>query len=144
MTWRIATPLQKVRPVVAMAIALLSLAMPARAQMMAIPLFDQHCASCHAAPAPGSRAPDRTGLSQRTPEAILEAITTGAMAVNATGMTDTQKRSLAETLTSRPLGALAAGQASVMKNHCASRPLGDPTRGPMWSCLLYTSDAADE
>ena len=71
MTWEFTPRLQKVRPIVATAIALLSVALPARAQMMAIPLFDQHCAFCHSAPAPGSRAPDRTGLSQRTPEAIF-------------------------------------------------------------------------
>src|SRR5260370_22761405 len=117
----------------ATAVALLPGARRARAQMMSIPLFDQHCASCHASPAPGSRAPDRTGLGQRTPEAILDAITTGAMAVNATGMTAPQKRLLAETLAGRPLGALTAARASAMKNQCASKPLGDPTKGPMWS-----------
>jgi polyvinyl alcohol dehydrogenase (cytochrome) len=132
MTWPI-SPTRKIFPAVATAATLLSGALPARAQMMAIPLFDQHCASCHASPAPGSRAPDRTGLAQRTPEAILEAITTGAMAANATGMNDSQKRSLAETLAGRPLGALTAGQASAMNNHCAGKPLGDPTQGPMWS-----------
>ena len=65
--------------------------------------FEQRCGSCHSAPAAGSRAPDRIALSQRTPEAILEAITTGPMAVNAQGLSDAQKRTLAEHLTLRPL-----------------------------------------
>jgi polyvinyl alcohol dehydrogenase (cytochrome) len=40
---------------------------------------------------------------------------------------------LAETLAGRPLGALTAGRAFAMKNQCASKPLGDLARGPMWS-----------
>src|SRR5688500_11007784 len=83
-------------------------ARPAGAQVLqAINLFSQRCASCHvdadagqnAAPPAGadvSRAPTREALSRLRPEAILDALTTGAMAANAIGMTDVQKRILAE------------------------------------------------
>ena len=62
----------------------------------AIVLFQNHCAQCHAAPTPDSRAPNREELAQRTPEAVLEAISTGPMAPMARDLTTEQKRTLAE------------------------------------------------
>ena len=119
---------------VLLASGLLALAQPASAQVLqGLPLFEQHCSSCHATPAADSRAPDRQALSQRTPEAILDAITTGSMAANAAAMTPAQKRVLAETLTSRPLGAAAAGGAASMKNLCTSKPFSAPIGSPAWS-----------
>ena len=88
-------------------------------------LFEARCGVCHTKPA-DDRTPTRESLRARTPEAILDAITTGSMAVNADGISDPQKRMLAEYITDRPLGAAQAGQASAMKNHCAARPLGNP------------------
>ena len=96
-------------------------------------LYEQHCGTCHSSPAPGSRAPDRVALSQRTPEAILEAITTGVMTVNAAGLTPAQKRVVAETVALRPLGSLDSGHVSAMKNQCAPTPFGDPAKSGMWS-----------
>ena len=96
-------------------------------------LYEQHCGSCHSSPAPGSRAPDRVALSQHTPEAILEAITTGVMTANAAALTPTQKRIVAETVALRPLGSLGSGHVSAMKNQCAATPFRDPTKSGMWS-----------
>ena len=122
---------------VASAAGLLAVVWPsiAGAQVLAgMALFEQHCGSCHSAPAAGSRAPDRIALSQRTPEAILEAITTGAMAINAQALTPAQKRVVAEQLALRPLGAAAAGAASAMKNACPAGPFADPATAPArWS-----------
>jgi len=98
-----------------------------------IALYEQYCSSCHSAPAAGSRAPDRVALSQLTPEAILDAITTGPMVANAEGMTAIQKRNLAEQLALRPLGSTTSGSVSSMQNRCTPKPLGDPSRGPLWS-----------
>jgi polyvinyl alcohol dehydrogenase (cytochrome) len=112
------------------------LALPAASSAQAIQgfaLFEQRCGACHNTPAADSRAPDRLALSQRTPEAILESITTGSMAVNADGLSDAQKRLLAQELTGRPLGSLMSGQASSMKNVCTSKTFGDPSKRPMWS-----------
>jgi polyvinyl alcohol dehydrogenase (cytochrome) len=100
--------------------------------LQGIALFEEHCAMCHGGDG-AVRAPDRTSLSQLTPEAILEALTTGSMAVNASKLADPQKRMLAEQLALRPLGALKAGHASAMKSQCAARPFGDPAKGPMWN-----------
>jgi polyvinyl alcohol dehydrogenase (cytochrome) len=98
-----------------------------------IALYEQRCGTCHSSPAAGSRAPDRQALGQLTPEAILEAITTGPMAVNAEGMSAAEKRILAEQIAMRPIGSATSGSVSAMPNHCSPKPLGDPTRGPQWS-----------
>ena len=98
-----------------------------------IALFEEHCAQCHNAPGAGSRAPNRDALRQRTPEAILDALTTGSMAPNAQALSLEQKRTLAEYLAGRTLGSAASGDASAMPNHCTSAPLGDPLKGPLWN-----------
>src|SRR4029450_11603557 len=84
-------------------------------------------------PPAGRPPPDRRGLGQLTPEAILDAITTGPMAVNAEGMSAAEKRVLAEHLALRPLGSSTTGSVSAMPNHCTPKPLADPTSGPRWS-----------
>jgi len=109
-------------------------AWPVDAQVLqGLVLYEQNCASCHSRPSPDSRAPSREALSQRTPEAVLEAITSGAMAVNASSLSAAQKRILVEHLTGRPLGALASGEAASMKNACSPKPLGDLSTSAMWS-----------
>jgi polyvinyl alcohol dehydrogenase (cytochrome) len=72
-------------------------------------------------------------LGQRTPESILEAITTGSMAANAEGLSPTQKRILAEQLAMRPIGAARAGNVDSMTNRCAAQPMANPMAGPRWS-----------
>ncbi len=105
---------------------LLLLPRPAAAQaIQMLGVFEQRCGTCHTKPAADSRAPDRDSLRQRTPEAILDALTTGSMKVNAEGLTDRQKQLIAEFITERPLGSALAGQASAMPNRCAPKPLGD-------------------
>src|SRR5215475_10066457 len=94
-----------------------ALLLPARASAQAIQMlgvFELRCGACHNKPAADSRAPDRDALRQRTPEAILDALTTGSMKVNAEGLTDRQKQLIAEFITERPLGSALSGQASKM------------------------------
>jgi polyvinyl alcohol dehydrogenase (cytochrome) len=125
------------KPIVPFVIAVLGVlgsSAPAFAQLtQGIALFEQTCGSCHEHPSNGSRAPDRASLSARTPEAILDAITTGTMKDNAAALNDTQKRILAEQLTGKPLGVSQAGQASAMKNHCDAKPFPDVSSSPVWS-----------
>lgn len=96
-------------------------------------LFEQRCASCHSTPTGSVRAPSRDELASRTPESIVDALTTGSMAVVAAELTAPQKRAIAEFLTGRAFGTAASGQASAMKNPCAARPLGDALAGPGWN-----------
>jgi mono/diheme cytochrome c family protein len=89
---------------------LLAYAAPASAQaIQMLGVFEQRCGSCHTKPEPGSRAPDRESLRQRTPEAVLDALTNGTMKVNAEGLTDRQKQLIAEFITERPLGSAVSG-----------------------------------
>jgi polyvinyl alcohol dehydrogenase (cytochrome) len=125
-----------------LAVVVLSLPAAASAQgaIQMLGTFETRCGVCHTKPA-DDRTPTRESLRARTPEQILDAITTGSMAVNATGLSDAQKRMLAEYITDRPLGAALSGQASAMKNRCAAKPLGNPLTGPSWNG--WGSDAAN-
>ena len=93
--------------------------------------YTLHCAACHDAP-DDSRAPSRAALSRRTPEAIYEALSAGAMAVHASDLSDGHKRVLATFLSGRPLGSVDAGDAGSMANRCAPTPFGG-LDGPMWN-----------
>jgi polyvinyl alcohol dehydrogenase (cytochrome) len=117
------------------AIALLFLSMrfaPAQGAR-GISVFAEHCALCHAAPAPDSRAPQLDALRQRTPESILDAMSSGAMMEQAKSLSVEQRRQVAEYIAGRPLGASASGDASVMPNHCAASTFADPAKSPMWN-----------
>lgn len=102
-----------------------------------IAVFEEHCAQCHVAAARDSRAPQRDALRERTPESILDAMTSGAMVEQARSLTVEQRRQVAEYLAGRPLGAAASGDASAMPNRCptpaSTAPLADPAKLPMWN-----------
>jgi len=101
-----------------------------------IAVFEEHCAQCHvthSAPAADSRAPSRDSLRQRTPESILDAMTSGAMVEQAGTLSVEQRRQVAEYIAGRPLGASASGDASAMPNRCAASSFADPTKGPAWN-----------
>ena len=117
-------------------VGLLLSAVPAGAQspvIQGIALFQEHCANCHGLARADTRAPDRDVLRQLTPEAIVDALTTGSMAVNAEPLNPAERQLLAEHLAGRALGTLASADAGAMPNQCASTPLGDPMQGPMWN-----------
>ena len=119
----------------ALVAGLIVFGMPPRASaqaILALGTFEQRCGACHTKPTDG-RTPDRASLRQRTPEQVLEALTSGSMQANAEGLTDAQKRMLAEYITERPLGAAANGQASAMPNRCVAKPLGNPLSGHAWN-----------
>ncbi|HJZ71528.1 MAG TPA: PQQ-binding-like beta-propeller repeat protein [Vicinamibacterales bacterium] len=98
-------------------------------------LFVGRCASCHAATVGKStRAPSRRDLGQRTPEAILGALTNGTMAVHARGLNDGQKREIALMLAGKPFGAAASGDADAMPNRCGrDAAFTNPLDGPQWN-----------
>jgi polyvinyl alcohol dehydrogenase (cytochrome) len=97
-------------------------------------LFMENCTTCHKNANEAPKAPSQQTLMQMTPEAVLSALTTGAMSVQAKSLTDQQKRLIAIYLGGRPLGSAEAGDAKVMPNHCvANSDLGDPLAGPAWN-----------
>jgi polyvinyl alcohol dehydrogenase (cytochrome) len=67
-------------------------------------VFDKACASCHAQPAPDSRAPGHDVLSRLAPEGILTALTVGNMFRQGAELTDAERRAVAAFLAGRPVG----------------------------------------
>src|SRR5262245_50070241 len=67
-------------------------------------LYGSACASCHDAPAPGSRAPQRDQLRDRSPEAIVDALTGGAMRYQGLSLSGGERRAIAEFLSGKPFG----------------------------------------
>jgi polyvinyl alcohol dehydrogenase (cytochrome) len=82
-------------------------------------VFEKACASCHAQPAPGSRAPTREVLGQGAPEAILTALTTGNMFRQGSELTDAERRAVAGFIAGRALGTAPPLSAS---GRCTSKP----------------------
>ena len=59
--------------------AITSALVPAPRQNEGELLYDGACATCHDAPAANSRTPQKDALKQRSPEAIVDALTGGAI-----------------------------------------------------------------
>lgn len=97
----------------------------------AIFAFTGNCASCH-----DNRrddAPDRYTMGARTPEQVLEKMSSGAHVEYARALSEFQKRIIAVYVGGRPLGAASAGDGSTMKNRCEGTPPFDPFTGSEWN-----------
>jgi len=97
-------------------------------------LFDNNCTSCHNA-TPEGRTPSDASLRQRTPEAILEALTTGPMREQGAALRDAERRAIAEYLAGRPVGAAAAAPTTTTAatGRCTSAQTFDASTGPRWT-----------
>jgi polyvinyl alcohol dehydrogenase (cytochrome) len=73
-------------------------------------IFMRDCASCHDG-AEGSRAPKLEVLRERSPEAILAALTAGGMRPQGARLTALERRAVAEYVTGKPLGGDITGAA---------------------------------
>ena len=82
-------------------------------------VYQKACASCHQAPAAGSRAPTREVLAGIAPEAIMTALTTGNMFRQGSELTDAERRAVAGFLAGRPVGT--AAPASIV-GRCSAAP----------------------
>src|SRR5262245_4904412 len=82
-------------------------------------VFERACASCHAKPAPDSRAPTREVLRNVAPEAIVTALTVGNMFRQGAELTDAERRAVAGFLAGRPVGTPAP--PSIV-GRCTSAP----------------------
>jgi len=93
-------------------------------------LYKANCSSCH--DNPEGRTPPREALKERTPEAILTAITSGSMAVQAINIAPADKRRLAEFLAGKPFSAPLTEEASGL---CTAKPkpIGDLKSKPYWN-----------
>jgi polyvinyl alcohol dehydrogenase (cytochrome) len=93
-------------------------------------IFARDCVSCHDG-AEGSRAPKLEVLRQRSPEAILAALTAGGMRPQGARLTGAERRAVAEYVTGKAFGSDITG-ASV--GRCTSSPpLIDADAAPSWT-----------
>src|SRR5215471_15624026 len=95
-------------------------------------LYDKSCASCHQQPGSDSRAPNREGLRQFSPESILTALTTGNMYRQGYDLNEAEKKAVAEFLAGRPVGS-PTPIAESARCTTAPPPMSDPTRGRNWN-----------
>ena len=94
--------------------------------------FQQHCATCHESPVPGSRALGRSDLKALPAAKIYDALTVGKMSVIAQGLSDDVKRRIAEWLSGRPIEE-SDRSVAAMTNACLSGvKLSNPLAGSNW------------
>ena len=105
-------------------------AFTARPQSDGATLYDAACAQCHDAPAQGSRAPAKSALRDRSPEAIVDALTGGAMRYQGLSLSGSERRAIAEYLTGKSFGGDITGAAGAM---CAPPPPFDASAAPAWN-----------
>src|SRR5580700_9149891 len=94
-------------------------------------LFEQNCATCHAAQA-AEGIPDRATLNKMTPEAVYRAVTTGPMRSQAASLNEANKRAIAEYLTGGKLKLAQFADAKQMSNRCAGKSQFADS-GPAWN-----------
>ena len=96
-------------------------------------VFTASCANCHNGAA-DSRAPAIDALRSRAPEAILEALMTGAMRPQGSRLSGAERRAVAEFVTGKRMGGDVTGAA---KGRCAAAPstgaLRDFANAPHWT-----------
>lgn len=92
-------------------------------------LFKQSCAMCHEGGA-DSRAPSVEALRQRSPEAIVTALVSGAMRIQGSRLGGAERRALAEYLAGRKINTDVAGAAM---GRCPAQTTFSPGTGASWN-----------
>jgi len=93
-------------------------------------VFERACSSCHIGDDPDAPSPDE--LRGRSPQAILDSLTSGAMKYQGLALSGDQRRAVAEFITGRRVRGTVSGATAGM---CAARrtPLGDPFAAAFWN-----------
>ena len=86
-------------------------------------IFQRNCASCHTGAA-DTRAPAPDVLRQRSPEAVLSALTAGSMRPQGGVLSGAERRAVAEYLTGKSLGGDVTGAGSARCSANAPIPRG--------------------
>ena len=96
-------------------------------------VFAASCSTCHNGAA-DARAPALDALRSRTPEAIVEALMTGAMRPQGSRLSGAERRAVAEFVTGKHMGGDVTGSD---KGRCATVPATGPIRDfaktPRWT-----------
>ena len=91
-------------------------------------LFEDHCASCH--DGNDARAPSRELMRGRSPQAIIDALTSGPMRYQGLPLSGVERRALAEYIAGKRLRGTVTG---AMRGRCPHpTPFGDPSAAPNW------------
>src|SRR5262245_19320393 len=105
------------------------------AQRSAIPsadgraVYERACSTCH--DGEDSRAPARNAMAGRSPRAVLDALTSGAMRFQGLALSGAERRAVAEYVTGRTLRGTVSGAAL---GRCARMPaFTDPATAPAWN-----------
>jgi polyvinyl alcohol dehydrogenase (cytochrome) len=92
-------------------------------------LYSAQCASCHEAG--DGRAPSREALKQRSPQAVIDALTSGSMRYQGMPLNGVERRAIAEYVTERPLRDRATPGA---EGRCRRvPPFVNPESSASWS-----------
>jgi len=93
-----------------------------------VKLFEAHCATCHNGD--DARAPSLEAMRGRSPQAIVDALTSGSMRYQGLPLSGAERHALAEYVSGRKMRGTVSG-ASL--GRCPKpRPFGDPVTGPNW------------
>jgi polyvinyl alcohol dehydrogenase (cytochrome) len=101
-------------------------------------VFSTKCGGCHTVnPGPANRAPAPAALRERSPEAIVDALTGGSMRYQGLSLSGGERRALAEFLTGKKMGGDLTGAATARctpQSAAASpAPLTDLASAPLWN-----------
>jgi polyvinyl alcohol dehydrogenase (cytochrome) len=103
--------------------SVLTLAIGAAFAMAAPPdgaaLYKARCATCHDNPQAQLRTPKREEVAARSPEAVLAALSTGAMVTQAAGLSEEEDRAIALYITGKAFGNTGA---ETMVGQCTAPP----------------------
>lgn len=94
-------------------------------------LFTQHCAVCHANPAPDTDIPTRAALGALGPNAIVQSLTEGNMRIQGQPLSAAERVAVAERVAGRALTAATNAPAAGLCS--SSTPLGSLTAAPLWN-----------
>lgn len=114
-------------------ILILSVALPGHAaerELSGEQLFQRDCAACHITSSE-SRAPSPEQLAEHSPQAIVRALTDGAMRYQGYALSGAQRRAVASYLTGKPWGSDVTGAESGRCQQPAT--LENPFDGPRWN-----------
>jgi len=92
-------------------------------------LYERACGSCHNGDDP--RAPLREALAGRSPQAILDALTSGSMRYQGLTLSGAERRAIAQYLTGRTVRGSVTGATA---GRCVKPPMfTEPSASPQWN-----------
>jgi len=93
-------------------------------------LYQSRCAGCHEHPT-GRIPPHDALVVSRSPEYVVQVLTTGAMVQQASGLTNDDKKAIAAYLMGRL--PMVTAEVDPMANHCTRAPASLRLNGSLWN-----------